>query len=166
MPNAIYMREGTTKVFASSGGDATFTPTSLANGAGRVSAQVDLGAAPRAQWYRYTMKAKCATTPVVGNSIRAYLFDGDNASTTRQAGTVGTADAAVAAEALFLNASQQVTPLMVDAASTAKSFQAAGLVRITGRYVSVGWWNATGQALSATAGDMEFTLTPVYDEVQ
>lgn len=168
MANAILTQLGTPKKFGPSGTgqDVLFTPTNVANGAGRVSAQLDLGAAPRPQWYRWTAKTRPTSAPSVGTVVRMYLFVGDNASTARQAGTVGTADAGVAAETLFYNASHILEQLVVDASSNTKDFQASGLVRIVARYVSVGWFNAMGVAFSATDADHEFVLTPVYEEIQ
>lgn len=164
--NLIKQQEGTVKVFAASGGDVTFTFQNVANGAGRISAQLDLGAAPRGRLYRYTAKWKANSTPTVGNVVRISLFNGDNASSTRQAGTVGTSDAAISSENDFLNCTAQLKPIIVDAASTSKSFQIDGYVILTGRYVSVGFWNASGVTGTNTAGDHEFTLQALYDDIQ
>ena len=54
----------------------------------------------------------------------------------------------------------------IDTNATAEVFPASGVSEIDTRYVSVVWWNDSGQALSGTAGDHETILTAVPDEAQ
>lgn len=162
MPNKIYHATEATKVFAASGGDAVFTPTSLANGAGRISAQLDLGAPPKAGEYRWLARARCAVAPTIGTTLRVYLVTSDGAYAD---GAFAATDAAIASEDALRNATL-LGVVVCDAASTTKDFVRSGLLYLRARYVQVAWWNATGQALSATAADMAFSLTPVPSEVQ
>ena len=167
MANAIKLNEGTAKVFKASGGDAVFTFTSVASGAGRQSDLLDLGAAPRAKWYRWVLKTKFAASPTLGLPIRPYLLEASsNAATYLDGGGVfGTSDAAVSSEAPVQYAGKSLGPCQVQVASTAAQVF-SGKVRIFARYVAVVVWNASGAAASSTAGDHEFRLEPVYDEVQ
>lgn len=164
MANAIKLNEGTVKVFAASGGDATWTPTSVANGAGRLSAQLDLGAAPRAKRYRWVLVAKMVATPTAGASLRPYLVLASTAATTYQDGLAGVSDAAVATETVYIYQARLLQSCLTLAATTSQVW--SGYTLIVPRYVSFMLWNASGAALSGTAADCLFRLEPVYDEVQ
>lgn len=164
MANKIYLQRETEITFKSSGGSAAFTPTSVANGAGRISAQCDLGAAPKSRLYRWRVKTACAATPTVGNLIRLYLVCADDA--TDLDGNAGTSDAAYNTENLLKNL-QHIGNVVIDVAGTgAQKASSLGAFEIASRYISVVWWNASGAALSATAGDHQLVLVPVPDEIQ
>lgn len=164
MSNNIYLADGTAKVFKASGGDALWTPTSLANGAGRLSDQLDLGASPRPKIYRWVLRTKLAS-PTVGFLLRPYLVRASTAAITYQDGILGVADAAIASEVITQSAAQLLGPCPIQTNGTA--FQVwSGEVKILCRYVSLMLWNASGVALSATAGDHEFLLEPKNDQVQ
>lgn len=164
MANAIKLNEGTVKVFTSTGGDATFTFTSVANGAGRLSAQLDLGAAPRAKWYRWVLTVKMASGGA-GTLLRPYLVEASSAATTYQDALAGLSDAAVASEVIYQYGGKLLGPCLLQTTGTAAQVW-SGKCRIFSRYVSLMLWNATGVAASATGTDHVFRLEPVYDEVQ
>jgi hypothetical protein len=162
MANKIYVAQETAASFKSSGGTVVFTPTSLANGAGRISAQWDRGSGSRPAAFLARARFKAATTPTVGNLVQVHLALGDG---TYVDGDLGTVDAAVSSIDKVRNL-RWVMNVQSDEASTAKVFTAERQLWLPNRYVSVVWWNALGVALSGTATDMEFTLTPVPDEAQ
>lgn len=164
MANKIYLQRETEITFKSSAGSAVFTPTSVANNAGRISAQYDLGAAPKSRLYRWRAKTACQATPTVGNIIRIYLVCADDA--TDLDGNAGVSDAAYNTENLTRNL-QWIGNFNIDVAGTgAQKASSLGAIEIVSRYVSVVWWNASGATLSATAGDHQFVLIPVPDEIQ
>lgn len=166
MPNKVYVTQETRKVFKASGGDVLFTPTTLANAAGRLSDRADLGALPRSGWYRWYAETQLQATPTVGAVLRVYLSHWDNdTGPADQDGDVGAADAAFATENDLRNL-KHIGNVIVDAATASVVFAASGLVYIPVRYVSLVWWNQTGAALTATAADHFFALTPVPDEIQ
>ena len=162
MPNKIYIAPEAAIVFKSSGGTVTFTPTSLGNNAGRVSARHDRGTGSRAARFEWRAKTKCATAPAVGTLLYVYLSTSDGASAD---GELGTADAALPALDRRRNL-QLLDTVACDEASATRFFIKSGLIEVTSRYLSVVWVNEFGVSLSATAGDHEFSLTPVPDEVQ
>lgn len=165
MANNIYISEGSAFTFKSTGGSALWTPTSLANGAGRVSTQLDLGAAPRPKWYRWVLVVKFTSGPGTGTLLRPYLVEASTAATTYQDGIIGVTDAALNVETALQHGAKLLGPCPVQVASTA--FQVwSGKCRIFPRYVSMALWNATGVALSGTATDHEFRLEPIFDQVQ
>lgn len=151
---------GTAKVWKSSGGDAVFTGTSVANGAGRIGGAIDFGT-PRAGRYRVQIQLKMAATPTSGTLLQWYLVRSDD-NTTRDA-NLGSADAAVSdadlpPQCLYLGAmpldnvtTQQVCSFEVDTGA---------------RYLSPLLWNTSGTALSSTAADHIITITPIISQVQ
>jgi hypothetical protein len=160
MANDILVYNGTAKVAKSSAGDATFTFTSVANNAGRVSGAIDMGAT-RAGRYRVQAQYKGAATPTSGAALQVYLARSDD-NTTRD-GNLGSADAAVSdadipPQCLFCG------NLPMDNVTTQQvaSFE----VETGARYLSVVWWNTTGSAASATATDHICTITPIITQVQ
>ena len=55
MANEIYLRKGTSKlVNGEAGANVAWSMEAVANAAGRVSAQIDWGAAPRPDWYEWS----------------------------------------------------------------------------------------------------------------
>ena len=68
---AYYLPE-TKHEFLASGGDVVLTLTSLGAGAGRQSADLDLGASAQPFMFRWRAWVKFATAPVVGETIDLY----------------------------------------------------------------------------------------------
>lgn len=163
MTNNILIVDGSAVTFKESGGTYTWTPKNIANGAGRLSAQADLGATTRYQWYRWVLVTKFQTA-TLNNIIRAYLSEASSAATTYQDGGVGISDAALSVETLVATPAKLLGPLVIHSAAGTNVW--SGKVRIISRYVSVSVWNASGVALTNTAGDHEFRLEPINDQVQ
>ena len=165
MPNKVYAAPGTVLTIQSSGGDAVITPTSVSNGAGRISARLDRGAGSVPALYRWHCHFKTGASATVGRTLRLYLICSDSA--TGSAGTDGTfseSDQGVSSEDLLLNG-QPISPVRVDQATTGP-FNSSGLLEIRARYVQVAFWNDSAQAMSSTPADFAFTLTPEPDEIQ
>lgn len=164
MANDVKEILGTPITFLSTGGSYAFTPTSLAQNTGRVSAQGDLGTAPRARFYEWRAKSKSAGTVVVGDAlVDIYLSTSDG---TYQDGTPGTTDAALSNIEKARNM-QYVGSLIIEATATG-AVNSMGIVELPNRYVSVVFVNrlSTAVALSSTASDHGFQLTPILDEIQ
>ena len=164
MPTSqIKYNPGTAISFKSSGGDAAFTPTSVAAGAGRISAVYDRGAGVLVAPCRWQGRFRSGTNPAVGGVVRVYFITGQDG--TYQDGLFAAGDAAISSEDTLRNATM-IGMIQADTASTTKDFVKSGLIYVYARYIRVAFWNATSQALSATAADMEFTLQPMPDEAQ
>lgn len=164
MANEIYQLPGTTITFKASGGDVTFTPTSVSNGAGRISAQYDRGSGAKPGLYRWEAITKAAAGLAVGAALEISLATA-HVSSSQIDGNQSTSDAAFSATDKRRNL-QYVGSVVADSTSSGEIQTASGLVFITARYISVVWWNAFGQALSSTAGDHVFTLTPYAPQIQ
>jgi len=162
MANAVKIQTGTPVVLTNTGGDYAFTLKNLANGAGRLSAQVDLGAAPRAWRYDVRVSLTAAGALTLGATYLAYVYL-STSDGTYEDGDKGTADAAVAA-LTELNNMRCVLVLTPD--DTGTEVQGSVEVPLSARYVSVAVWNALGGALANTDGTSLVRITPIYDEVQ
>src|SRR4030095_8850508 len=104
MPTSkVYYNPETTVSFKSSGGDAVFTPTSVAAAAGRISAVFDRGSGARAPLFRWQGRFRSAVGPTIGGVVRVYLVTGQDGSFEDAAFAAG--DAAVSSEDSFRNAS-------------------------------------------------------------
>lgn len=161
MAKEMYIAEGSTlRINGEVGADYAWSMEGVANGAGRVSARIDLGEAPRPYLYRWRCKLACQATPTAGNQLRLYKSESNG---TYADGDVGEADAAIA-EAQLTNM-RQFGAVTVDTADTSDQI-AGGVVEIHERYVSIGGWNATGAAINATDSNFVFELTPIFDQQQ
>lgn len=162
MPNLIYVAPGSAVTFKASGGTVLFTPTSVSTGAGRISTQWDRGAGSQPGWYKWRATTKAAAALAVGVQLEIYFATSDG---TTVDGNFGTTDAAWSTTDKRRNL-QAVGTINADSTTNGEVQNGSGLVFIADRYVSVAWWNLFGQALSSTAGDHIFSLTPESDEIQ
>jgi hypothetical protein len=165
MPNAVYLRRGTSKVFKASGGDVTFSVDGISNGAGRVSARADFGAAPAPDMFEVTMEIDATSTPTTATVARVYVIGAD-ASTggTRVDGGWSESDQAASDEDRFRNC-KLIASVQADEVSGNK-FTRTERFSDSRRYFQVAVWNAYGVALSSTANDTVITITPLYYEIQ
>lgn len=142
----------------------TITMNGIANGAGRVSTQVD-NSTVRATRGLLGVTIKMGTTPTANSVIKLYLI---RATTNVQDGRVanasalGTADAGVATEPL--NA-ECIGTIQVPATAAALS-SAVFPIENPGPNFSVVLWNATGATTEATGTGNVMEWLPETDEVQ
>ncbi len=80
MANKTYLQRESEISFKSSGGTVAFTPTSVANAAGRISAQYDFGAAPKPGKYTFRWKTAFAATPTLGAVMNIFIVGADDAA--------------------------------------------------------------------------------------
>jgi hypothetical protein len=110
---------------------------------------------------------KWVATPTANDPFRVYLIT-SNASATAAAtdggttfgdGTV-TSETVAAAQYLYLGS-------VIAATATDQAWCASGTVEILDRYIGIFGFNAAvAKALSGTAGEFVFTLTPIMDEIE
>lgn len=162
MANLVYVNEETDITWLSSTGTNVITLTSLAAGAGRQGALDDFGAAARPRRFVWRAWVLFATTPVPGERIDIYIKTSDGSHPDNDDGT---GDAAVSAEDKLRNLTH-IGSIIVDEASTTPEFVASGDIQISSQWAAPVFWNATADALSSTALDHGFQLTPVPDEIQ
>ena len=165
MPNAVYINEETAITWRSTGGSELFTPTSLGAAAGRQGAMHDLGASARSLQFAWRAFIKPGATRVVGEAVRIIVKTGSGATAAaRPDNDDGTGDIAVSAEDKLKNLIQ-IGTLIIDE-NAAVEMVKSGYILLPHRWVAPIFWNATANALSTTAADFGFDLTPVPFEVQ
>lgn len=162
MANKIYQNDETALQWLASGGDELLTLTSVAAGAGRQGALHDFTAAARAREFAWRAYVQFATPPVVDEIIEIYWKSSDG---TNPDNDDGTGDIAVSAADKLKNL-QFLGVIIVDEAASAPTFVGSGNLDVVHQHGCPVFWNATADALSATAADHGFTLTPTPLEVQ
>jgi hypothetical protein len=172
MPNKIKTNPETPIVFQPSGNPfpsgpgmpsgvvVNFVPASTPPGAGRISAQFDLGPGPRTTLFEWRGKAAIGAGSVVGATVDAYL---STSNSVAQDAALSTAEGPLTAVDKRRNL-QFCGAMTVDNTNTPPDpAQSSGLVEVFGRYISLVWWNNTSVPLSS--GNL-FVLTPVPDEIK
>jgi len=162
MTSKVYVLQETPIEFLASGGDVTFTMTSLGVDAGRQSDQHYFGAAARAFMFEWRFFCKFATTPIVNHVVGLYLKTSDG---THADNDDGTTDAALSHEDKLKNLTF-LGELIVDEASSTPEFSTSGVISIASPYIQVVVWNGTDELFTATAADHGFILTPVTLQAQ
>lgn len=171
MPNLIYRNREATLWFvpaaAAQAEDAAFEVHNLAAGAGRQSAQYDLGEGAVAAQYEWRAFVQFATAPVVGETVDIYLkrAGSDAAATTHPDNDDGVAEGAVSAEDKLSNL-QWIGCIRVDEAVADVEMVASGEVFIIARAVQVVFWNSTADGLTNDVDENGFMLSPVPMEIQ
>ena len=139
------------------GGSELLTLTSVAAGAGRQGALHDFGTSARSPDFAWRAWVKFATAPVVGERVKIYWKTSDGTSPDNDDGT---GDIALSAEDKLKNL-MYLGAIVVDEASTAPVFVRSNEVYLPHRWGCPVFFNDTADALSATAADHGFSLTPV-----
>lgn len=162
MPNKVYQILETPIVWKSASGDALFTPTSLAAGAGRQGAYYELGLTARGRMFHYRAWMKPGSSRTVGEYVEVGLITSDG---TIPDNDDGTGDIAISSVDKLRNL-RRLRPIIIDE-NAAVTMASSGDVFITARWVAPWFWNrAAANALSSTATDFGFSLTPIVDEIQ
>src|ERR1019366_4479827 len=96
----VYVSEGTSYTFKSSGGTVLWTPDTIALGTGRISAVWDRGASPRPVRYKWRMQCQWAATATSGDMLRLYIITSNASATAAQTdGEFTFGDAAITSSA-------------------------------------------------------------------
>ena len=152
-----YLLPETAIDWLSTGGDELLTLTSIAAGAGRQGALHDFGTSARSPEFAWRAWVKFATTPVVGERVKIYWKSSDG---TRPDNDDGTGDIALSSEDKLKNL-MFLGSITVDEASTSVLFVDSGDIYLPHRHGCPVFFNDTADALSSTATDHGFSLTPV-----
>lgn len=161
-----WVRVGTAiTVHGASGADYSWSMEGVANAAGRVSAQIDLGASPRPGLYAWACEVQFQATPTQGKGLELYIATAPDHASTRIDGDVGTADAALGDVDMRRNL-RGIGYVVSENAAASEKCNASGLVEISTRYVSIVGYNDSGAAINATDTNFYFSLTPVSWQAQ
>jgi len=162
MANEAYIRKGTSKrIDGATGADYAFSVEGLTNGAGRVSAQIDWGAAPRPALYEWSCEVQWQDTPTQGAVLELYVAGAPDADATQIDGDVGNADAALGDVDMRRNL-RYIGCVVSENAAASEVSVASGTFEFTQRYMSIVAYNAAGATVNATDTNFRFDIIPVY----
>lgn len=162
MANEVYLRKGTSKlVNGETGADVALSMEGVANGAGRVSAQIDWGALPRPDWYEWSCEVQWQATPTQGAVLELYAAGAPDADATQIDGDVGNADAALGDVDMRRNL-KFIGQVVSENAAASEICVASGRFQFTQRYMSIVGYNAGGAAINATDSAFRFNIIPIY----
>ena len=162
MANEIYLRKGTSKlVNGEAGADVAWSMEAVANAAGRVSAQIDWGAAPRPDWYEWSCEVQWQATPTQGAVLELYVAGAPDADNTQLDGDIGTSDAALGDIDMRRNL-RYIGCVVSENAAASEICVASGTLQFTPRYMSIVGYNAGGATINATDSNFRFNIIPVY----
>jgi len=166
MANEAYIAVGTAiTVHGAAGADYAWSMEGVGNGAGRVAAQIDLGASPRRGLYRWACEVQFQATPTQGKGLELYLATAPDHASTRIDGDVGTTDAALGDVDMRRNL-PSIGYVVSENAAASEKCNASGVVEITARYVSIVGYNDSGATINATDSNFYFSLTPIAWQAQ
>lgn len=161
MANEAYIKVGTSLLFnGEAGADVAFSMEGVANAAGRVSAQLDLGATPRPALYRWSCEVQWQATPTQGAVLELYAAGAPDADSTQIDGDIGTSDAALGDVDMRRNL-KYIGCVVSENAAASEKCVAHGMFEWLQRYISIVAYNAAGATINATDSNFRFDLTPI-----
>lgn len=162
MANESYINKGTALlVNGEAGADIAFSVEGVANGAGRVSAQIDLGVAPRPFIYAWSCEVQFQATPAQGSGLELYVAGAPDDDATQIDGDIGASDAALGDVDMRRNLKFIGFVTSENAAASEKCVK-SGIFEHYDRYLSIVAYNASGASVNATDSNFRFDLQPVY----
>lgn len=165
MANAVKLNGGSFSLVNGEAGAAyAWSMEAVANAAGRVSAQIDLGALPRGAIIDWECSAQFQATPTQGKGIELYAAGADQSS-SRIDGDVGSTDAALGDVDMRRNL-MQFGYVVSENAAASEACNASGSFSWTKRYISFVGYNDSGATINATDSNFIFYFRVMYPEVQ
>lgn len=162
MANEAYIRKGTSKlVNGEAGADVALSMEGVASAAGRVSAQIDWGAAPRPAIYEWSCEVQWQATPTQGGMLELYVAGAPDGDNTQIDGDVGTTDAALGDVDMRRNL-RYIGCVVSENAAASEICVASGTFEFTQRYMSIVGYNGGGSTINATDSNFRFNIVPVY----
>lgn len=166
MANESYINNGTAKLAnGESGADVAWSMENKSNGAGQISAQYDLGAAPRPPWIKWSCEAQFQATPTQGAGIELYAVGAPDHDATQIDGDPGNSDAAIGDADMRRNWKSIGVVISENAAASEKCV-ASGWFYWPFRYIQFAGWNASGATTNATDSNFRFDFQQFYDQGQ
>jgi len=156
---AYVVAETALSINGEAGADYAWSMEGVANGAGRVSAQVDLGAAARAFQYRLDLEALWQGTPTQYATLDLYIAEAPDSDATTIDGDVGASDAALGDLDQVRNCRFLGTIVVEDSGVTKMSTSIE--FETNARYITLIGINNGGTTMDATDSDFQCVLTPL-----
>lgn len=166
MANEVYLRKGTSKlVSGDAGADIAWSMEAVANAAGRVSAQIDWGVAPRPFIYEWSCEVQWQATPTQGSVLELYVAGAPDDDSSQIDGDVGATDAALGDVDMRRNL-RWIGNVVSENAAASEICIASGTFEFTQRYMTIVGYNAGGATINATDSNFRFNIVPVYYQGQ
>lgn len=160
MANEAYIAVGTSQLFNGEvGADVAISVEGLTNAAGRVSAQKDWGAAPRAYIYDWSCEVQFQATPTQYQTLDLYISEAPDGDSTQIDGDSGTTDAALG-DVDSLKNMKYIGSVVVENAAASEKNVASGTFISTSRYWSLVVYNGSGATVNATDSNFRFDVQP------
>lgn len=147
-------------------GTIAWTPQNEGTAKGRISAVWDRGAGDLPRWYRWRCSARWVATPAANDRFSLWLITADAIATPSLTdGNLTFGDAELTTETELI---ANCLPFgCVLATATDRLFVSSGVLSLESRYIGIAGWNGSAtKALTNTATDFLFSLTPVPDSLQ
>lgn len=166
MAGEAYIKTGTALlVNGEAGANVAWSVENLGNTAGRVSAQIDLGASPRPGLYKWSCEVQFVATPAQGSGLELYKAGAPDGDATQIDGDIGQTDAALGDIDMRRNL-QYVGFVVSENAAASEKCVASGTFEHADRYLSLVAYNASGATVNATDSNFVFTLQPYSWQAQ
>lgn len=166
MANEVYIAKGTALLInGEAGADYDFTVEGLSSGAGRVSEQIDLGAAPRPEEFEWSCELQWAATPNQYGTLDLYIAGAPDHDSTQIDGDIGATDAGLSDIDMLRNLRYIGSVVSENSAANEKCVT-SGRFRHTMRYLSIVAVNNGGSTTHATDSNFRFDLRPIYPQGQ
>jgi len=166
MANEDYIITGTALlVNGEAGANYAWSVEGLTNANGRVSAQIDLGAAPRPYKFKWVCEVQFQATPTQYKGLALYKAGAPDGTATRVAGDIGQADAALGDVDMRYNL-EYVGYVVSENAAASEKCIATGYFEHYDRYITLVGYNDSGAAVNATDSNFVFTLQPIAHQGQ
>lgn len=166
MANEAYIRKGTSKlVNGEAGADVAWSMEGVTNAAGRVSTQIDWGAAPRPDEYAWSCEVQFQATPTQYKGLELYVAGAPDGDATQIDGDLGATDAALGDVDMRYNL-QAIGYVVSENAAASEKCVRSGRFRFTERYMTLVGYNDSGATINATDSNFRFDIVPIYYQGQ
>lgn len=162
MANETYVNKGTALlVNGEAGANVAWSVEGLTTSNGRVSAQIDLGAAPRPAWFSWSCEVQWQATPTQGKGLDIFVAGAPDGDSTQIDGDVGASDAALGDVDMRRNL-RLIGNVISENAAASEICVASGRFEHTERYLTLVAYNDAGATINATDSNFRFNLQPMY----
>jgi len=161
MANEAYVTNGTARLFngqTGGGADVDFSVEGLTDQNGRVSAQLDLGAAPREYLFTWSCEVQFQSTPTQYGTLDLYIAGAPDADATQIDGDVGNSNAALGDIDMRRNL-KHIGVVVSENATASELCVSSGVFTHYDRYISIIAFNDSGATVNATDSNFRFNLT-------
>ena len=166
MANTVYINKGSALLAGGeSGANVAWSMEGITTGAGRVSAQYDLGAVPRGARIEWSCEVQFQATPTQYKGLELYAASAPDHDSTQIDGDIGATDAALGDVDMRRNL-KFIGYVVSENAAASEKCVASGIFEQTMRYISFVGYNDSGATTNATDTNFRFDFRLVYDEVQ